>query len=82
MIGRLLLNLAALALASFVVLLLIGLWDHYSKETERLGFSGIYERYLASQAGFPDDPRAYRTAEAERAQLQAGDFRETAALEE
>jgi hypothetical protein len=23
-----------------------------------LGFNGIYERYLASQAGFPDDPSA------------------------
>jgi hypothetical protein len=50
--------LAALAVACFVLLVLIGLWDRYSQETEALGFNGIYERYLASQAGFPDDPSA------------------------
>jgi hypothetical protein len=38
---------------------LIGLWD----ETAALGFDGVYERYLASQAGFPDDPKAYRVAD-------------------
>jgi hypothetical protein len=27
-----------------------------------LGFDGIYERYLASQVGFPNEPIAYRTA--------------------
>jgi hypothetical protein len=36
------------------------LWDRYSQETEALGFSGIYERYLASQAGLGDDAQAYR----------------------
>jgi hypothetical protein len=25
-----------------------------------MGFSGIYERYLANQAGFGDDAQAYR----------------------
>ena len=41
---------------------LIGhLWDRYSQQTEALGFSGIYERYSASQAGFSDDAEANRT---------------------
>jgi len=69
MIGRILLSLAAFALAGFVVLTLIGLWDRYEQETKELGFSGLYERYLASQAGFADDPKAHRAVvEAERAQ--------------
>jgi hypothetical protein len=55
MIGRMLLGLAALAVACFVLLVLIGFWDRYSREGEALGFNGISERYLASQAGFPDD---------------------------
>jgi hypothetical protein len=59
MIGRIIFTLAALAVASFVLLVLIGLWD----ETAALGFDGVYERYLASQAGFPDDPKAYRVAD-------------------
>jgi hypothetical protein len=65
MIGRILVGLAALALVGFVALALIGLWDRYSREATALGFSGPYERYLASQAGFPDDPKAYRASEAE-----------------
>ena len=33
-----------------------------------MGFRGIYERYLASQAGFADDAKAYRAVvEAESA---------------
>jgi hypothetical protein len=40
--------------------LITHLWDRYSQETEAMGFSGIYERYLASQAGFGDDAQAYR----------------------
>jgi hypothetical protein len=36
---------------------LIGLWDRYEQETKALRFSGLYERYLASQAGFADDQR-------------------------
>jgi hypothetical protein len=82
MFGRFLRSLAALALASFVFLALVGLWDRYSKEAERLGFSGIYEHYLASQTGAPDDPIAYRAIEAERARWQAGGSRDTAAFEE
>jgi hypothetical protein len=62
MIGRIALSLVCLALASLAALVLIGLWDRYSQETASLGFDGIYERYLASQAGFPDEPIAYRTA--------------------
>jgi hypothetical protein len=81
MIGRILLGLAALAVACFVLLVLIGLWDRYEQETAALGFNGIYERYLASQAGFPDDPKAYRAgAEAKRARQGIG--RETAVIEE
>jgi hypothetical protein len=45
MIGRILLSLAAFALAGFLLLVLIGLWDGYEQETKALGFSGIYERY-------------------------------------
>ena len=56
---------------------LIGhLWDRYSQETEALGFSGIYERYLASQAGFGDDAQGYR------AMSHAGMVHEASALEE
>src|SRR6516165_4613449 len=80
-IPRVLLTLAVLALGGFVLLVLIGLWDRYEKETAALGFSGIYERYVAWQAGFADDPKAYRAAvEAERART-AG-VGETAAIEE
>jgi hypothetical protein len=60
--GRALMSLMLLALAGFVALVLIGLADRYSRETATLGFSGAYERYQASLAGFPDDPRAYRAA--------------------
>src|SRR6266851_4380382 len=67
--------------AGFVLLVLIGLWDGYEQETKALGFSGLYERYLASQAGFADDPKAYRAVvEAERART-AG-VGEMAAIEE
>jgi hypothetical protein len=79
MIGRILLTLALLAVAGFVLLVLIGLWDPYEQETGALGFSGIYERYLA--AGFADDPKAYRAVvEAEHART-AG-VGETAGIEE
>ena len=79
MIGRILVSLTAFALAGFLLLVLIGLWDGYEQETKALGFSGIYERYLASQAGFAD-ARGYRAeVEADSAQtVVAG----TAAIEE
>jgi hypothetical protein len=58
MIGRILLTLALLAVAGFVLLVLIGLWDPYEQETKALGFRGTYEPYLASQSGFADDRKA------------------------
>jgi hypothetical protein len=81
MIGRILLTLAFLAVAGFVLLVLIGLWDPYEQETGALGFSGIYERYLASQAGFADDPKAYR-AVVEAEHTRTAGVGETAAIEE
>jgi hypothetical protein len=72
-------------LSVWIVLALVGvlsgvlithLLDRYSQETEALGFSGIYERYLASQAGFGDDAQAYR------AMSHAGLVHEASALEE
>src|SRR5215813_1981745 len=80
MVGRILVSLIAFAVAGFLLLVLIGLWDGYEQETKALGFSGIYERYLASQTGFADDAKGYRAVvEAESAQtVVAG----TAAIEE
>src|SRR6266566_7555663 len=65
-IGRILLTLAILAITGFVLLVLIGLWDRHEQEITA-GLSGIYERYLASQAGPSSNPRARAAAEAERA---------------
>jgi hypothetical protein len=60
---RSLLSLSVLALTGYLVLVLAGhLWDRHSQETQALGFSGIYDRYLASSAGFPWD-RSAGTAE-------------------
>src|SRR5262249_9266430 len=66
-IGRILLTVAALAVTGFMILVLIGLWDRYGQETAALGFSGIYERYLAWQAGLSVDPKGRAAAKAERA---------------
>jgi len=38
------------------------LWERYTEETAALGFAGIYERYLASRAGFGDDAQGYRAS--------------------
>jgi hypothetical protein len=54
MIGRILLSLVGFVLACFVILVLIGLWDRYEQEITA-GLSRIYERYLASHAGFSSD---------------------------
>jgi hypothetical protein len=71
-----------LALTSVLILVLAGhLWDRYSQETEALGFNGVYERFLALQAGFPDDPKTYRATEADRA-WPTKVVREASALEE
>jgi hypothetical protein len=72
MIGRILISLTAFALAGFLLLVLIGLWDGYEQETKALGFSGIYERYLASQAGFADDAKGSARSTASRATLCSG----------
>jgi hypothetical protein len=56
-VGRILLDSATLTLATLAVLVLIGLWERHAQEATALGFSGIYERYLAFEAGFPNDPR-------------------------
>jgi hypothetical protein len=66
-----------------VLLVLIGLWDRYEKEITALGFRGPYERHLASQAGFLNDPKAYHGAMFERArQGVVGSETTAAAIEE
>ncbi len=61
-VGRILLTLTGLAVTGFVLLVLIGLWDRYEQETAALGFTGIYERFLAPQAGFQlEGPRSRRS---------------------
>jgi hypothetical protein len=66
MLGRTLSGFTVLAMAGVLSGVLSGhLWNRYSQETEALGFSGIYERYLASQAGFGDDAQGYRAASRE-----------------
>ena len=72
MIARILLTLAVFAAAGFVLLVLIGLWDRYEREAAALGFSGIYERYLTSQADFSSDRKPRAASEAERAQQAVG----------
>ena len=39
MVGRILVNLIAFALAGFLLLVLIGLWDGYEQETKALGLA-------------------------------------------
>jgi hypothetical protein len=70
MIGRIVLTLTALAGSGFVLLVLVGLWDRYEQETAALGFSGIYERYLAPP-GVSKDPKARASRNAEGARLEA-----------
>ena len=59
-ISRILLIAAGLVVAGFLLLVLVGIWARHEQETEELGFRGPSERYLASQAGFPNDPQGYR----------------------
>ena len=77
-----LLGSGTLALAAFAVLVFIGLWERHAQEATALGFSGIYERYLAFQAGFSNDPTAYREATEIAPMPQASTTRELAAFEE
>ena len=72
MLGRILLTLVILAITGFVLLVLIGLWDRHEQEITA-GLSGIYDRYLASQAGFSGEPRGRAAAKAERARRGAVD---------
>ena len=65
MIGRTLLAIPLLAAGGFVLLVLIGLWDRYEKETAALGFRGIHER-LAWQADSSNDAKARAGSVAER----------------
>ena len=82
LIDRILLGSGTLALAGFAVLVLIGLWERHAQEATALGFSGIYERYLAFQAGFPNDPTAYREATEIALMPQASTTGGSAAFEE
>src|SRR5258708_34096721 len=65
MLGRILFAMPLLGAAAFALLVLIGLWDRYEKETAALGFGGIFER-LAWEVGLPSNPNA-RGVAAERA---------------
>ncbi len=76
-IGRILLGSGSLALAPFAVLVFVGLWERHAQA----GFSGIYERYLAFKAGFPNNAMAYREA-TESAPMPQATTAEAAALEE
>jgi hypothetical protein len=82
MIRRILFSLAALALAGALAFtLVVHLWNRYQAETVAMGFSGIYERYLAFQTGFLDEMKAFRAlADTPRTPSAAG--REAAAVEE
>jgi hypothetical protein len=81
-VGRILLGSATLTLAALAVLVLIGLWERHAQEATALGFSGVYERYLAFQAGFPNDPTAYREAAETVPMPQASTTAQAAAFEE
>jgi hypothetical protein len=64
MLGDILVRLAAFAVLGFLFLVSVGLWDRYEREAAALGFSGVYEHYLASRAGFAGDPQGYRATAA------------------
>jgi hypothetical protein len=81
MIRRILLGSATVAVGTFAVLVLIGLWEHHALEATALGLRGIYERYSAFQAGLTNDVTAYREA-AETAPLPANTTGQSAAFEE
>jgi hypothetical protein len=81
-IGRILLGSGTLALAAFAVLVFAGLWERHAQEATALGFSGIYERYLAFKSGFPNNAMAYREATETAPMPQASTTAEAAAFEE
>ena len=78
MIGRILLAVPLVAVTGFVLLVLIGLWDRYEKETAALGFRGIYER-LAWQSGSSNGWKTRTSADRERVQQAAIDRERVAA---
>jgi hypothetical protein len=63
MIGRILLTLVALAVTGFVLLVLIGLWDRYERETVALGFS---------VAGISSGPKTHAAAVAKHTRGAVG----------
>ena len=71
MIGRILLTLPVLAITGFLTaMLVVHLWGRYEAENVAWGFSGIYERYLAFQAGFLDDQKVRGAAGVEQRAAQ------------
>jgi hypothetical protein len=75
---RILPGLTVPALAGVLSFVLIGhLWNRYSEETQAHGFTGVFERFLASQAGFTNDVSAYRASTSRQGLVQ-----EASALEE
>ena len=74
---RILPGLMVPALAGVLSFVLIGhLWNRYSEDTEALGFTGIFERLLAAQAGFADDVNAYRASTSREGLVQEASARE------
>jgi hypothetical protein len=52
---------AVLTLAGVSSVVLSGqLWNRYQEQTAALGFSGVFERSLATWTGFAGDPQGYR----------------------
>ena len=75
---RILPGLTVPALAGVLGFVLIGhLCNRYSEDTQALGFSRIFERFLAAQAGFADDVNAYRASTS-----RGGFVQEASSLEE
>ena len=79
MLGRILFAVPVVAAAAFALLVLIGLWDRYEKDTAVLGFGGVFER-LAWEAGFAGNPNHRTGADAERS-LERRTAREQVAAE-
>src|SRR5262245_6593440 len=72
MIGRVFMPAAAMAVVSVLSLVLLShLWHRFEAGTVALGFSGVYERFLALQGGFSNDSKARVTAEVGRARQEA-----------
>jgi hypothetical protein len=82
MIIRVMFGSVTLAFAGILAVVLSAhLGSRYKEQTASLGFNGVYERVLASWAGFADDPRGYR-AFAQAAQRTPPFVQQASALEE